>query len=102
LVERPEHWLGGVTQSLSNRQDARVATRDMDVPARVFDVVWEWLVAHVWWTSAAFATLLAVFTDDLDPSEPLGWVIFALMLVLLWVPAGARMRRIYLRAYHRP
>jgi hypothetical protein len=64
----------------------------------------QWLVAHVWWTSAALATLLVVFPQGRDLSRSLAWVIFGSALVLLWVPGAARMRRIYLqnRAYVRP
>jgi hypothetical protein len=65
-------------------------------------VVWEWLVAHVWWTNVAFVTLIVVLLpDDVDPSDPLAWGIFGLAIVLLWAPAGARMRREFLQHYNR-
>lgn len=64
--------------------------------------VWEWLVAHVPWTGAAVATLFLFFRGDIDAaSNWLVFVIFALLLVLVWVPAWARMRRIFLQHYHR-
>ena len=67
-----------------------------------FSSAWEWLVAHVWWTNVAFVTLIVVFLpDDVDFSDPRAWATLGLVTVLLWAPAGVRMRRVYLHHYNR-
>jgi membrane protein YdbS with pleckstrin-like domain len=65
--------------------------------------IWEWLIRVVPWTSAVAATLI-VFTPaaDLKPLNPRGWFFLVGMFVLLWIPAGVRMARIYRERVNRP
>jgi hypothetical protein len=64
--------------------------------------LWEWLVGHVWWTCAPLVAITVIFSDEMNPSNPLGWSVIGLFLVFVWVPGGERMRRILLEQYRRP
>jgi hypothetical protein len=78
-----------------------VARGDVDKPERTRPDSWEWLVAHVHWTGAAFGIVLSLFWTDPDRSDPLAWGFVALVAALVWLPAAERLRRIFLVRYPR-
>jgi len=83
-----QHSLGGEhPHPPRDRHDGRVTER--------LGVAWEWLVAPVWWASAAFAAVPAIFSDEMHPSNPFAWAFIVLAVAFGLAPMGVRWRRIY-------